>query len=138
MVDALCQSLPRARFIKQGNMLSVTTTYGGFKVLANADGIKYLRENEPSKVPIDTKVCIFYCSPSSLNKILNLFSLCFISSTSKNLLCSYSMPSNIHPVNDKVENIYNHLILAFLFSEYIIMNPTYKLCILLLIYCFME
>jgi hypothetical protein len=75
--DALCQSLPRVRFNKEGNLLSVTTAYSGLKVLANADGIKYLRENEPSKEPIDRKVCIFYCSPSTLNILLNLFSLCF-------------------------------------------------------------
>jgi hypothetical protein len=35
------------------------------------------------------------------------------------------MFSNIHPVNDKVENIYNYLILAFLFAEYIYYHESY-------------
>ncbi|XP_061369331.1 topless-related protein 2-like isoform X1 [Gastrolobium bilobum] len=54
-------SLPRLRFNKEGNLLAVTTADNGFKVLANTDGIKYLRaiearSHEASKAPIEMKV----------------------------------------------------------------------------------
>lgn len=54
-------SLPRLRFNKEGNLLAVTTSDGGLKVLANSDGIKYLkaieaRSYEASKAPFETKV----------------------------------------------------------------------------------
>ncbi|RDX60457.1 Topless-related protein 2, partial [Mucuna pruriens] len=54
-------SLPRLRFNKEGNLLAVTTADGGLKVLANSDGIKYLRaievrSYEASKAPFETKV----------------------------------------------------------------------------------
>ncbi|XP_058077196.1 protein TPR1 isoform X2 [Magnolia sinica] len=36
-------SLPRLRFNKEGNLLAVTTADNGFKILANADGLRALR-----------------------------------------------------------------------------------------------
>ncbi|KAJ0978459.1 hypothetical protein J5N97_013933 [Dioscorea zingiberensis] len=36
-------SLPRLRFNKEGNLLAVTTMDGGFKILANAEGLRSLR-----------------------------------------------------------------------------------------------
>lgn len=61
MVGALPQSLPRLRFNKEGNLLAVTTVDSGLKVLANAEGLKYLRtiearSYEASKAPMETKV----------------------------------------------------------------------------------
>ncbi|KAJ1443545.1 WD40/YVTN repeat-like-containing domain superfamily [Sesbania bispinosa] len=60
MVDALCQSLPRLKFNKEANLLAVTTKDSGLKILANSDGIKYLRaiearSYEASKAPVVTK-----------------------------------------------------------------------------------
>ncbi|XP_054816813.1 topless-related protein 3-like isoform X2 [Prosopis cineraria] len=40
------QSLPRLRFNKEGNLLAVTTADNGFKVLANAVGLRSLRAME--------------------------------------------------------------------------------------------
>ncbi|XP_057429442.1 topless-related protein 2-like [Lotus japonicus] len=53
-------SLPHLRFNKEGNLLAVTASGGGLKVLANADGIKFLRtiearSYEGPKAPIETK-----------------------------------------------------------------------------------
>ncbi|OIV95906.1 hypothetical protein TanjilG_27010 [Lupinus angustifolius] len=53
-------SLPRLRFNKEGNLLAATTDDNGFKILANADGIKYLRaiearSFESPKAPVETK-----------------------------------------------------------------------------------
>ncbi|XP_027191270.2 topless-related protein 2-like [Cicer arietinum] len=48
-------NLPRLKFNKEGNLLAVSTADGGFKVLANADGIKFLRNIEASKEPFFTK-----------------------------------------------------------------------------------
>ncbi|XP_057415729.1 topless-related protein 2 [Lotus japonicus] len=53
-------SLPRLRFNKDGNLLAVTTADGGLKVLANTDGMKYLkaieaRSYEASKAAVETK-----------------------------------------------------------------------------------
>lgn len=61
MVSALHQTLPRLRFNKEGNLLAVTTADGGLKILADADGMKYLRaiearSYEASKAPVETKV----------------------------------------------------------------------------------
>lgn len=75
MVDALHQSLPHLRFNKVGNLLGVTTADSGLKVLANADGMKYLRaiearSHEASKAPAETKVFILLNSPSSLSASL--------------------------------------------------------------------
>ncbi|KAE9610024.1 putative transcription factor WD40-like family [Lupinus albus] len=39
-------SLPRLRFNKEGNLLAVTTTDGGVKILVNANGMKYFRAIE--------------------------------------------------------------------------------------------
>ncbi|XP_011622359.1 protein TPR1 [Amborella trichopoda] len=39
-------SLPRLRFNKEGNLLAVTTADNGFKILANADGLRSLRAME--------------------------------------------------------------------------------------------
>lgn len=79
MFDALCQNLPRLKFNKEGNLLAVSTADGGFKVLANADGIKFLRNIEASKEPFFTKVCIWCNSPSScsasLTKIMLVVSM---------------------------------------------------------------
>ncbi|KEH37175.1 topless-like protein [Medicago truncatula] len=76
-------SLPCLRFNKEGNILAVTTTDGGFKVLANADGIKYLWGFEASKEPVDTKIgvivdsvqCRIVTMPDSMgptNKVIRL------------------------------------------------------------------
>ncbi|KAJ7977900.1 Topless-related protein [Quillaja saponaria] len=40
-------SLPRLRFNKEGNLLAVTTADNGFKILANASGLRSLRTMEP-------------------------------------------------------------------------------------------
>ncbi|KAE8684086.1 Protein TOPLESS [Hibiscus syriacus] len=50
-------SLPRVKFNKEGNLLAVTTADNGFKILANAVGIRSLRATEtstfdPLKTPI--------------------------------------------------------------------------------------
>lgn len=42
----LLQSLPRLRFNKEGSLLVVNTSNNGFKVLANADGLRSLRAIE--------------------------------------------------------------------------------------------
>jgi len=55
MVGALCQSLPRLTFNKEGNLLAVSTSVGGFKVLANVNGIKFLGGIEANKASIDVK-----------------------------------------------------------------------------------
>ncbi|KAJ1407691.1 WD40/YVTN repeat-like-containing domain superfamily [Sesbania bispinosa] len=52
-------SLPRLKFNKEANLLAVTTTDSGLKILANSDGIKYLRaieaqSYEASKAPVVT------------------------------------------------------------------------------------
>ncbi|KAL5228439.1 hypothetical protein ABZP36_016704 [Zizania latifolia] len=41
--DGGLPSLPRLRFNKEGNLLAVTTMDNGFKILANADGLRTLR-----------------------------------------------------------------------------------------------
>jgi len=66
MVVALCQNLPRLTFNKEGNLLAVSTADGGFKVLANVKGIKFLGGIETNKAPVDVKVCICHSSLSSL------------------------------------------------------------------------
>ncbi|KAJ1410346.1 WD40/YVTN repeat-like-containing domain superfamily [Sesbania bispinosa] len=53
-------SLPLLKFNKEANLLAVTTTNSGLKILANSDGIKYLRaieaqSYEASKTPVVTK-----------------------------------------------------------------------------------
>ncbi|XVE65573.1 hypothetical protein DITRI_Ditri08aG0010600 [Diplodiscus trichospermus] len=54
-------SLPRLRFNKEGNLLVVTTADNGFKVLANANGLRVLRamearSYEASRTPLEMKV----------------------------------------------------------------------------------
>ncbi|KAJ0264269.1 Topless-related protein 2 [Hirschfeldia incana] len=54
-------SLPRLRFNKEGNLLAVSTADNGFKILANADGLRTLRayearSHEASKASIEMKV----------------------------------------------------------------------------------
>ncbi|XXG54028.1 hypothetical protein AAC387_Pa03g2008 [Persea americana] len=44
--DGGLPSLPRLRFNKEGNLLAVTTADNGFKILANADGVRALRAIE--------------------------------------------------------------------------------------------
>ncbi|OEL28088.1 Protein TPR1 [Dichanthelium oligosanthes] len=41
--DGGLPALPRLRFNKEGNLLAVTTAENGFKILANADGLRTLR-----------------------------------------------------------------------------------------------
>lgn len=55
----MVQNLPRLRFNKDGSLLAVTTADNGFKILANADGLRYLRsiENrtfEANRAAVDT------------------------------------------------------------------------------------
>jgi len=52
----LCQNLPHLRFNKEGNLLAVTTSDAGFKVLSNSEGIKYFRSHQTLKVALGTKV----------------------------------------------------------------------------------
>ena len=66
------QSLPRLRFNKEGNILAVTTMDNGFKILANASGLRSLRtietpafealrspiESTPIKVVIQFKILL--------------------------------------------------------------------------------
>ncbi|KAK8475239.1 hypothetical protein V6N11_018727 [Hibiscus sabdariffa] len=54
-------NLPRLRFNKEGNLLVVTTADNGFKVLANANGLRTLRvmearSYEASRTPLEMKV----------------------------------------------------------------------------------
>ena len=44
----MLQSLPRLRFNKEGNLLAVTTADNGFKIIANAAGLRALRAVETS------------------------------------------------------------------------------------------
>ncbi|XP_061989928.1 topless-related protein 2 [Rosa rugosa] len=69
--------VPRLRFNKEGNLLVVTTADNGFKVLANADGLRSLRaiENrsyEASRTPIEMKVSTSAMVPNinpAINKV---------------------------------------------------------------------
>ncbi|KAE8660205.1 hypothetical protein F3Y22_tig00116958pilonHSYRG00293 [Hibiscus syriacus] len=50
-------SLPRVKFNKEGNLLAVTTADNGFKILANAVGIRSLRATETSTFdPLRTSI----------------------------------------------------------------------------------
>lgn len=56
--DGGLPSFPRLRFNKEGNLLAVTTAENGFKILANAVGLKTLKANESTsfeglRSPID-------------------------------------------------------------------------------------
>lgn len=55
------QPLPRLRFNKEGNLLAVTTVDNGFKILANAAGLRSIRAVEtPSfealRTPVDSAI----------------------------------------------------------------------------------
>ncbi|KAF1882284.1 hypothetical protein Lal_00038930 [Lupinus albus] len=68
-------SLPRLRFNKEGNLLAATTEDNGFKIVANAEGIKYLRaiearSFESSKAPVETKV-LGSSMATSINPLTN-------------------------------------------------------------------
>ncbi|KAF5452308.1 hypothetical protein F2P56_027318 [Juglans regia] len=59
--DGGLPALPRLRFNKEGTLLVVTTAHNGFKILANADGLRTLRtmesrSYEASRAPIEMKV----------------------------------------------------------------------------------
>lgn len=74
----LLQAVPRLRFNKEGNLLAVTTADNGFKVLANADGLRSLRaiENrsyEASRAPIEMKVVISFQATLTLKLALHIF-----------------------------------------------------------------
>lgn len=88
MVGALPQSLPRLRFNKEGNLLAVTTADSGLKILANNEGVKYLRaiearSYEASKAPLETKVfvCLEPLSPLSANLNFHLLVILLVSGT---------------------------------------------------------
>lgn len=73
MVEVLHQSLPRLRFNKEGNLLAVSTADGGVKVLANTDGMRYLRSidarsYEAPKPLVETKV--FYLTKYHLMALM--------------------------------------------------------------------
>ncbi|XWS42355.1 hypothetical protein CRYUN_Cryun16bG0007400 [Craigia yunnanensis] len=56
-VDGGLPSLPRVRFNKEGNLLAVTTADNGFKILANAVGLRSLRAIETSSFdPLRTPI----------------------------------------------------------------------------------
>lgn len=59
------QSLPRLRFNREGNLLAVTTADDGFKILANAVGLKMFKVNESTE--------------SAVIKVAMIFSVCFFS-----------------------------------------------------------
>lgn len=73
------QGLPCLRFNKEGNLLVVTTADNGFKILANADGIRTLRtiearSYEASRAPTEMKVIIFHPPPPpKRNKIALMY-----------------------------------------------------------------
>ncbi|XP_039686895.1 topless-related protein 2 [Medicago truncatula] len=64
-VDGGLPSLPRLTFNKEGNLLAVSTVDGGFKVLANVNGIKFLGGIESNKEPIDVKMEDMFAIASS-------------------------------------------------------------------------
>lgn len=73
-IHCVFQSLPRLRFNKEGNLLAVTTVDNGFKILANAEGLRTLRafgnrsleafraQYEAAALKVLINLC---CSPSS-------------------------------------------------------------------------
>lgn len=56
------QSLPRLRFNREGNLLAVTTADGGFKILANAVGLKMFKVNESTESAVIKVAMIFLAS----------------------------------------------------------------------------
>lgn len=59
------QSLPLVRFNREGNLLAVTTADDGFKILANAVGLKMFKVNESTE--------------SATIKVAMIFFVCFVS-----------------------------------------------------------
>lgn len=59
------QSLPLLRFNREGNLLAVTTADDGFKILANAVGLKMFKVNESTE--------------SATIKVAMIFLVCFVS-----------------------------------------------------------
>ncbi|EFJ37833.1 hypothetical protein SELMODRAFT_163891 [Selaginella moellendorffii] len=59
---------PRIRFNKEGSLLAVTTIDNGFKILANADGLRLLRSFEGNKVPPETKGNVASASGSGVDR----------------------------------------------------------------------
>ncbi|KAK4746150.1 hypothetical protein SAY87_012462 [Trapa incisa] len=66
-------SIPRLRFNKEGSILAVTTADSGFKILANAAGLRYVKISPPSAIsnvsPLNLKV--ERSSPARPSPILN-------------------------------------------------------------------
>ncbi|XP_030957790.1 topless-related protein 3 [Quercus lobata] len=70
--DGGLPSLPRLRFNKEGNLLAVTTADNGFKILANAAGLRSLRPIEPPsfealRSPIESAAAKVSGSPAITN-----------------------------------------------------------------------
>lgn len=117
----LLQAVPRLRFNKEGNLLVVTTADNGFKVLANADGLRSLRaiENrsyEASRAPIEMKVVISFQATLTLKLaciflffLKKKFDLLFM----ENLIyfifldqvSTSAMVTNINPAINKVDRM---------------------------------
>nr|XP_009421409.1 PREDICTED: protein TPR1-like isoform X1 [Musa acuminata subsp. malaccensis] len=74
--DGGLPSRPRLRFNKEGNLLAVTTVDNGFKILANADGLRILRsfgsrslepfraQHEPSPIKVSCSPVVANISPN--------------------------------------------------------------------------
>ncbi|PPD87380.1 hypothetical protein GOBAR_DD15668 [Gossypium barbadense] len=65
-------SLPRVRFNKEGNLLSVTTADNGFKILANALGLRSLRAVETSFDPLRTPIVSSAIKASGSSAVANV------------------------------------------------------------------
>ncbi|THU43854.1 hypothetical protein C4D60_Mb02t01190 [Musa balbisiana] len=70
--DGGLPSRPRLRFNKEGNLLAVTTVDNGFKILANADGLRILRSFgsrslEPFRAQHEASPIKVSCSPVVAN-----------------------------------------------------------------------
>lgn len=65
-------SLPRVRFNKEGNLLSVTTADNGFKILANALGLRSLRAVETSFDPLRTPIVSSAIKASGFSAVANV------------------------------------------------------------------
>ncbi|KAK6288587.1 hypothetical protein POUND7_000128 [Theobroma cacao] len=65
-------SLPRVRFNKEGNLLAVTTADNGFKILANAVGLRSLRATETSSFdPLRTPIVSAAIKASGSSAVTN-------------------------------------------------------------------
>ena len=109
------QGLPCLRFNKEGNLLVVTTADNGFKILANADGIRTLRaiqarSYEASRAPTEMKVIIFHSQhhppPQKKKKIAwSIFGQNLVCCMFMDQVFRSAMVGNINPVIAKVECI---------------------------------